>query len=107
VVILLGALAITLVIEVPIVALFYKERRLRMITACIVANAVTNLAMNLLLVRTHLAYDPTLLTGESVALLAEACVYAVVDREHDWAKALTASAAANLASFGAGLVLFS
>jgi hypothetical protein len=106
VVILLAALAITLAVEVPIVALFYRGRGLRMIAACVLANAATNLAMNLLLVRAHLAYDATLLTGESAALLAEACVYGVVDREHDWARALTASAAANLASFGAGLVLF-
>lgn len=78
-----------------------------MIAACVVANAATNLAMNFLLVRAHFSYDPMLLAGESAALLAETCVYAVVDREHDWARALTASAAANLASFGAGLVLFS
>jgi hypothetical protein len=103
---LLVALAITLLLEVPIVAAFYPGHRARMAIAATVANVATNLAMNLVIERRLFAYSSTLLTGEAVALVAEAVVYALVAPGRDWAKAFTASAAANLASFGAGLVLF-
>jgi hypothetical protein len=101
------ALGITLALEVPIVAAFYGGQRARLAAAAVVANVGTNVAMNVLLVRSSRdSYDTTLLAGEAVALLLEAVVYAAVDRKHDLVKALTASAAANLASFGAGLLLF-
>ena len=104
--ILAVALAITLVIEVPIVAAFYRGHRVRMAIAATLANIATNLAMNALLVRGALPYNPTLLAGEGVALAAEAIVYGLVAPGRDWAKAITASAAANLASFAAGLLFF-
>jgi tryptophan-rich sensory protein len=101
------ALAITLAIEVPIVAAFYKGQRARLALAAVLANLATNLAMNMVIVRgSRAAYDETLLVGEAVALLLEAAVYAAVDRKHDLVKGFTASGAANLASFSAGLVVF-
>jgi hypothetical protein len=101
------ALAITLAIEVPIVAAFYRGQRARLALAAVLANLATNLAMNMVIVRgSRAAYDETLLVGEAVALLLEAAVYAAVDRKHDLVTGFTASAAANLASFGAGLVVF-
>jgi hypothetical protein len=103
--ILAVALAVTLVIEVPIVAAFYRGDRVRMAITAVLANIATNLAMNALLVHRVLPYNPTLLAGEGVALVAEAVVYGLVAPGRDWAKAITASAAANLASFAAGLIL--
>jgi hypothetical protein len=100
------ALAITLLVEIPVVAVFYPRHRLRMILACIVANCITNLSLNVLLLRAAFAYDSTLLVGESAALVFEALVYAFVAPNREWSRALAASAAANLASFGIGLILF-
>ncbi|MGA2450310.1 MAG: hypothetical protein ABTD50_16675 [Polyangiaceae bacterium] len=100
------ALAITLAVEVPIVAVFYPRHRLRMILACVAANCLTNVSLNLVLLRAAYAYDSTLLAGESAALLFEALVYALVAPNREWSRALAASAAANLASFALGLILF-
>lgn len=104
------ALGITLAIEVPIVAAFYPGRRLRMAVAAVIANAVTNLTLNGVLLFGHWPYERTLLTGEAMALVFEAVVYAMVSGTlgpgRDWPRALAASGAANLASFAAGLVLF-
>jgi hypothetical protein len=102
------ALAVTLILEVPIVAAFYPKQRLRMGIACAIATTATNLALNLTLTRSQLGWDATLVTGESLALVLEAAVYAYVAQrdERGWPRALAASAAANLASYGAGLLLF-
>ncbi len=102
------ALGITLVLEVPIVLAFYPGRRLRMAIAAVVANAATNLALNSVLLFGRLPYERTLLTGEAMALVSEAVVYALVSGAGtgcDWPRAVAASGAANLASFGAGLIL--
>jgi hypothetical protein len=100
------ALAVTLLVEVPIVAAFYRGHRLRMAIACAFATTATNLALNLVLMRTTLAYDPALLGGELVALLFEALVYLAVAPGRDVSRALAVSATANFASFAAGLLLF-
>jgi hypothetical protein len=104
------ALAITLVLEVPIVAAFYPGHRLRMAMAAVMANVTTNLTLNVALVYAGLSYHPALLTGEAGALGFEMIVYAMVapriGKRHDWWRALAASGAANFASFGAGLLLF-
>ena len=103
------ALAVTLAVEVPIVAAFYPGQRLRMAVACALATTATNLALNLALTRARLSHDETLLAGETLALVLEALIYARVARrersEAGWSRALAASVAANLASFGAGLIL--
>lgn len=98
------ALAVTLAVEVPVVAAFYPGRRRRMA----LVSAAANLATHLLL---HFAFPfllprgvSPLLPGEAFATLAEAGAYAI------WAgqpgRALVASAVANSLSFGAGLILF-
>ncbi len=104
--IILLALVVTIAVEVPIVAALYRGNRLRMAITCAMATTATNLALNVVLVRTTLAYDPTLLAGETLALVAEAAAYALVAPKRDWPRALVASAAANFASFGVGLLLF-
>ena len=100
------ALAITLVAETPIVAAFYPGHRLRMALACAVATTATNLALNFTLLHARLPYDPTLLVGETGALVFEAVVYALLAPRRDWPRAIAASAAANFASFALGLILF-
>jgi hypothetical protein len=100
------ALALTLVIEVPIVALFYPGQRLRMGLACAVATSITNVALNFALLRQLFAFDTTLLVGETLALVFEALVYIWMAPARGWPRALAASAAANLASFGVGLIFF-
>jgi hypothetical protein len=104
------ALTITLVLEVPIVAAFYPAHRLRMAVAAALANATTNLTLNVVLVYVGLAYHLTLLAGEAGALVFEMIVYAMVapkvGKGRDWWRALAASGAANFASFAAGLLLF-
>lgn len=102
----LVALAVTIVVEVPIVALVYPRERARMALACAIATSATNLGMNLLLYRRVGSYDTYILIGEISATLVEAAVYWVVSREHEVGRALLASALANGASFSAGLLLF-
>lgn len=102
----LVALAVTIAVEVPIVALVFPGERIRMALACAVATSATNLAMNLLLYPRAGSWNTYILVGEIGATLVEAAVYWVVSREHDVGRALLASALANGASFSAGLLLF-
>lgn len=95
---------ITLAAEVPVVALVYARQRRRMAIVCAVTTSVTNLLMNLLLSRV-LPPSEYLLYGELGALVIEALVYWFVAHPRDPGRAMVASAAANLASYGAGLVL--
>jgi hypothetical protein len=99
------ALAITLLAEVPIVALIYRGERGRMALTCALATTATNLAMNTLLLGSAGSYSEYLLSGEAGALLMEAGVFVLVSRDHDVGRALVASAIANGASFGLGLLL--
>lgn len=100
------ALAVTLAIEVPVVALLYRSERARMGIACAVATSVTNLLMNTWLVHRVRSHDTYLLAGELGASALEALVYVVVSRQHDIGSALVASGLANALSFAAGLALF-
>lgn len=100
------ALVVTLVCEVPIVALLYRGERGRMALTCAIATGATNLAMNTLLLGSAGSYSKYLLSGEIGALLIEAGVFVLVSRDHDVARALVASALANAASFGIGLLWF-
>src|SRR5580704_8681899 len=104
--IVLLALVITIAVEVPIVAAFYCGHRVRMAIACALATTATNLALNLVLMRTTIAYDPALLGGEVAALLFEGLVYALVAPTRDIPRALVVSATANFASFAVGLLVF-
>lgn len=94
------ALIVTLVIEVPLVVAFYPRERARMCIAAVLANAATNLALNLVLApRGHLVL------GETIALAGEAAIYALTSRDRDVPRAIIVSAAANLSSFSFGPVL--
>lgn len=95
---------VTVVIEVPVVALIYKKQRIRMIVTSALATSVTNLTMNLVLFRV-LSWNNYLLVGELGALVLEAFVYWQVARPKDLPRALVASASANIASFMLGASL--
>jgi hypothetical protein len=100
------ALGVTLVVETPIVASFFRDEAARMALVSVATNICTNLAMNMLLFQAAPSYSTYLLVGEIAAVLLEAAVYYSASREHELGRALAASALANAASFGAGLVLF-
>jgi peptidoglycan biosynthesis protein MviN/MurJ (putative lipid II flippase) len=99
------ALAITVVVEAPIVALLYPRERVRMALTCALTTSATNLAMNLLLYPRVHSYMTYLLVGEIAATLIEAAAYLAASRQHDVGRALLASALANGASFSVGLIL--
>ena len=96
------ALAITLTAEVPVVTLLYRSQWMRMAATCVAANVVTNLWMNMVLIRWVHSYESYLLIGESAALCVEALTYVVASRQRGVTWALLASATANLASFALG-----
>ena len=101
------ALAITCLIETPVVALFYPGERWRMAATALGINAVTNLALNVVLLRgaNPSSHTVVLLVGEVAAMLLEALTYALVSRRQDGARALVASGLGNALSFGAGGML--
>ena len=102
----LPALIVTLVCEIPLVALVFKAQRARMAAVAAVTTTVTNLSMNLLLLPLVPSYTRFIIIGETAALAAEAGVYALASNPRDPGRALLASALANTASFTAGVLLF-
>ena len=72
------ALAITLAVEVPVVAALYPGQRVRMGLACAVATTVTNLAMNTVLRSHTTSYQQYILIGELSAVVLEAAAYAPI-----------------------------
>jgi hypothetical protein len=106
---ILLALLITVVIEVPIVALVYRgvdhSSALRMALVCLVTTSATNFAMNAGLPRLIHDYRTFILLGELCALVLEATVYTLTSRPRDLARACVASGLANAASFAAGFLL--
>jgi O-antigen/teichoic acid export membrane protein len=71
-----------------------------MAVAAVVANAATNLALNLVLApRGHLV------AGEAIALVVEAAIYALASRTRDVPRAIAVSAIANVLSFSFGPAL--
>lgn len=100
------AWAVTVAVEVPIVAALYPGQRLRLALACLIATTTTHLAMHFALPYAALSHEAWLVTGETGALLAEALVYALVSRPRRLGIALVASALANSASFLAGLLIW-
>jgi len=101
----LGALALTLAVEVPIVALVFKGQRVRMALVCAATTAATNVAMNTLLRASIPGASLAIAVGEISALAIEATVYALASRPRDVPRALVASALANAASYAVGLAL--
>jgi hypothetical protein len=104
------ALGITLIVEIPIVVLFYPRQRARMAIAALLAATATTVGLNVAFARVAIGYGSTLTVGESIALLGDAIVFAFASREcveeAGWPRALVASAAANLGSYIAGLIFF-
>ena len=94
----------TLVVEVPIVATLYGRQWRRMAITAAVATSLTNLAMNLWWSRCASSVLGFLLVGELAALVIEAVVYCLAARQRGFGQALLASAVANSASFGLGIV---
>jgi hypothetical protein len=97
-----AALALTLAIEVPIVAFAYPGQRIRMALVAVAANAATNLTLNVLLARSTDWMGHHLLPGEVFAVVFEAAAYAIVARPRDIARAALTSGVANTLSFAAG-----
>ncbi|MEZ4225262.1 MAG: hypothetical protein R3B13_30200 [Polyangiaceae bacterium] len=102
----LVALAVTLAVEIPVVALVYKGERVRMALACAGVTAATNLTMNTLLLRVAPSIESYLLIGEVGAVVLEAAAYVWISKSRDLGRALVASALANSLSYAAGLWLF-
>jgi hypothetical protein len=98
------ALAITLLVEVPLVAAFYPGRRRAMALTCAVASTATHLLLHFVFPAVLPRGISPLLAGEAFATLAEAGAYAAVAGPPR--RAMVASAVANSCSYGAGLLLF-
>jgi hypothetical protein len=102
------ALAITLLVEVPVVAAFYPSQRVRMAVVAVVTIAAASVALDVVLARVTLRRDVAITVGQGVAFAIESAVYASAarGRERGWPRALAASAAANLASYLVELLFF-
>lgn len=105
------ALIVTLLLEVPLVVLCYPGQRRRMAVVAIVANILSNLALNLVFPQLRFLGSHSLFVGEIFAVVAEAVAYASAGRPPALGRALTVSGAANLLSYRFGgavaAVLFS
>jgi hypothetical protein len=97
-----AALALTLAIEVPVVAACFPGQRTRMALVAAAMNAATNLMLNLVLARLPALRGRHVVPGEILAVVAEAAAYALAGRPRDVPRSLLASGLANLLSFGAG-----
>ena len=100
----LAALTATICIEVPVVILFFPEQRVRMGVSCLLATTATHLFL-FFGVPAFCPLQYQIVLGESIAVVVEAVVYIVVSRPRNVSKSLLASAIANTASYGAGVVL--
>ena len=99
------ALGLTLGSEVPIVAALYPGQRARLAIVAALMTTVTHLILHFALPR-WLPAAQVLLPGEALALFGEAAAYAAFSRPRDLGRALLASALANAASFGLGILVF-
>jgi hypothetical protein len=98
----LRALAVTLLIEVPVVALGFPGQRVRMALVALVVNTVTNLTLNVLLPAIPLLRPHSLFIGETLAVLVEALAYARAGRPRDLGRALALSGVSNALSYELG-----
>jgi len=99
------AIALTLGLEVPVVAGLFPGQRARMALVCGLATTATHLILHFLLPQ-WLPARGAMLGGEALALFAEAAAYALFSRPRDAGRALLASALANALSFAAGILVF-
>lgn len=98
----LRALAATLLIELPVVALGFPTQRRRMVLVALAANTFTNLMLNLVLPTIPVVGSHHILIGEALALFAEAFAYAFAARPRAFARALVVSGIANVLSYELG-----
>ena len=96
------ACALTLLIEVPFLALF-GYRRKRQIAVTILANVVTNLTLNLLFMLVLPYRIQVILASEAVVVAAECAIYALAFGASG--KLFLLTLAANVFSFCGGLLL--
>ncbi|HET6582281.1 MAG TPA: hypothetical protein VFG69_02515 [Nannocystaceae bacterium] len=98
----LAALAVTLAVEVPIVALAFPKQRAALALAAAIATTTTHLAMHS---STLPGWSPPLglLAAEIAATASEAVVYAVLTRQP--LRAAIVAIVANVASFALGLLV--
>jgi hypothetical protein len=101
-----AAVAVTLVVEVPLVAMLFPGQRIKMAVVATVMNVATNLTLNLVLPHVAFLEGQWLLPGEILAVLSEAAAYTLASKPHDLPRSLFVSSLANALSFGAGLVPF-
>jgi hypothetical protein len=99
------ALAATLLIEVPVVALGFPNQRRRMVLVAIAANTLTNLTLNLALPSFRVIRGHHVLVGEALALMVETIAYTIAARPPALARALIVSGLANALSYELGGVL--
>jgi hypothetical protein len=97
-----ATLALTLAVEVPVVAALHPGRRLRLAVVAAFATTATHLFMFFMLPGL-VAPGAWLLAGEAIATAAEGAAYAFAARELP--PAFVAAGLANLASFVAGGLL--
>ena len=98
----LVALLVTLVLEVPLVALLFPGQRARLAVVALVANAFTNLTLNVVLPAVPLLRGNHVLVGEILAVVVEALAYAAASRPRDVGRAFAVAGLTNALSFGAG-----
>jgi hypothetical protein len=98
----LVALLVTLLLEVPLVALLYPGQRSRLAVVALLANAFTNLTLNVVLPAVPILRGNHVIVGEILAVVVEALAYAAASRPRDLGRALAVSGLANALSFGAG-----
>lgn len=96
------ALLVTLFLEVPVVALCYPGRRIRMASVALVANCFTNLLLNLVLPRVPCLSGCWLIVGEVVAVSVEAAAYLAADPQLNWARPIVVAALSNTLSYELG-----
>lgn len=104
----LEALALTLAVEIPVVAwVLRRSPWRRYLPAVLIANLVSHPALHFALpqILPPSPPGPFVLVGELSVFAFEAAFYAVWVRPRPWPLAMAASAAANLTSFAAGLLM--
>ncbi len=101
----LAALAITLALEVPVVAACFPGQRVRLAAACALTTTATHLFMHFGLPWLGLGPLGVVVVGEVLATTVEAGVYTAVSRPRSLGRGLVASALANSVSYAAGAAL--
>jgi uncharacterized protein (DUF1810 family) len=97
------ALALTLGVEVSLVAAVFPGRRARLATVCALTTTATHLALHFVFPHVLPARAAPLVVGEAIVTVLEAAAYWAASR--DLGRSLVASGLANVASFALGLTV--